>query len=319
MLFSFLSYHYQTVIASNSKSQPVLFEYGVPQGSVLGPLLYFVYTTSCLFVISKYPGILSHFYADDIQIYLSVSLELTTVFSLIELCIRDIFSWIIANKLFVYSNKTEYLLFIPKHFNNSNCCFNIDSNIISPYNSAKNLGVVFQSNMSMNKNISAIVKSWFLQLRDFHRIRPLISEIAAFILANAFVRNVHVHVHIPILTTVIVCFIVFLNTLFTAYKKYKTTARIVTRTSRFAHLMPILKSLLWLPVLYRINFNICCLTHRAISLGEPYYLLSLLSNRLNSHSLCSSSFNPLVVLCFKKVYNGIRSFSCCSFSLEPST
>ena len=40
LLSPFLSDHYQTVIASNSKSQPVLLEYGVPQGSVLGPLLY---------------------------------------------------------------------------------------------------------------------------------------------------------------------------------------------------------------------------------------------------------------------------------------
>ena len=46
-----------------------------------------------------------------------------------------------------------------------------------------------------------------------------------------------------------------------------------------------------------------------MSLGEPYYVRSSLSNRLNSHSLHSSSFNPLVVPCFKKVYNGIRSFS----------
>ena len=50
------------------------------------------------------------------------------------------------------------------------------------------------------------------------------------------------------------------------------------------------------------------LNHRAISLGEPYYLRSLLSNRLNSHSLRSSSFNLLVVPYFKNVYNGIRSF-----------
>ena len=35
--------------------------------------------------------------------------------------------------------------------------------------------VVFQSDMSMDKHISAIVESCFLQLRDFHRIRPLIS------------------------------------------------------------------------------------------------------------------------------------------------
>ena len=67
--------------------------------------------------------------------------------------------------------------------------------------------------MSMDKHISAIVKSCFLQLRDFRRIRPLISKTAAITLANAL--------YIPILITVIVCFMVFLNTLFIAYKKYK--------------------------------------------------------------------------------------------------
>ena len=103
---------------------------------------------------------------------------------------------------------------------------------------------------------------------------------------------------------------VFLNILFTTYKKIQNTiACIVTHISHFAHITPILKSLLWLPILYRINFKICCFTHRAISLGELYYLRSLLSNRLNSHSLRSSFFNPLVVPCFKTVYNGIRSFS----------
>ena len=51
----------------------------------------------------------------------------------------------------------------------------------------------------------------------------------------------------------------------------------VTRTSRFSHIMPILKSLRCLPVIYRINFKICCLKYRALSLGQPYYLPSLLT------------------------------------------
>ena len=68
----------------------------------------------------------------------------------------------VANKLSVNPNKTEYLLFNPKHFNNPNCSINIDSNIISPNDSAKNLYVVFQFDMSMDNHISAIVKSCFL-------------------------------------------------------------------------------------------------------------------------------------------------------------
>ena len=200
----------------------------------------------------------------------------------------------VTNKLSVNLNKTEYLLFNPKHFNNQNCSINIDSNIISLNNSAKNLGVVCQFNMSMDKHISAIVKSCFLQLRDFHRICPLISNTMAIILANAFVHS----------------YLDYCNNLFHGLPKYSihclqkiqnTTASIVTRISHFTHIVPILKSLHRLPVLYSINFKICCLTHWAISLGEPYYLHSLLSNRLNSHSLRSSSFNPLVVPCFKKV------------------
>ena len=110
----------------------------------------------------------------------------------------------VANKLSVNPNKMEYLLLFnpnPKHFNNPNCSINIDSNIISPNDSAKNLGVVFQSDTSMDKHISAVVKSSFLQLRDFHRSRPLISKTAAITLT----------LYIPILTTVIVFFMVFIT------------------------------------------------------------------------------------------------------------
>ena len=76
----------------------------------------------------------------------------------------------ISNKLSVNPNKTEYLLFNLKHFNNSNSSINIDSNFISPNESAKNLGVIFHSDTSMDKHISAMIKLCFFQLRNFHRI-----------------------------------------------------------------------------------------------------------------------------------------------------
>ena len=112
LLSSFLSDRFQTVITPASKSNPVLLEYGVPQGSVLGHLLYSLYTTPLHSIISKYPGLRCHFYADDTQIYLSFSPELaSSAFTSIETCIKDIFSWMIGNKVSVNPDKTEYLLF----------------------------------------------------------------------------------------------------------------------------------------------------------------------------------------------------------------
>ena len=68
---SFSSGRSQIVVTSKLKSQLHLFEYGGLQGSVLGPLLYFLYTVPLLSVITYHPDIQCHFYADDTQIYLS--------------------------------------------------------------------------------------------------------------------------------------------------------------------------------------------------------------------------------------------------------
>ena len=205
------------------------------------------------------------------------------------------------NKLSVNPDKTEYLLFNSKNINVP-VSINLNLNTISPSECAKNLGVIFQSDMSMEKHISSVVKTCFLQLREFRHIRSFIPKSAAIIFANAFIHSR----------------IDYCNSLFHGLPKYSinrlqkiqnSVARIVTRTSRSSHITPILKSLHWLPVQYRINFKLCCITHRALSLKEPHYLNSLLINRLNSYSLRSSSFNPLTLPFFNKKSNGFRSFA----------
>ena len=65
----------------------------------------------------------------------------------------------------------------------------------------------------------------------------------------------------------------------------------------------------YLAVNYRINFNICCITHRALPLHELRCLSSLFSLRYNSHSLRSSSFSPLLLPHFNKKSHGFRSFA----------
>ena len=301
LLSSFLSGRSQTVITPASKSNPVLLEYSVPQRSVLGPLLYTLYTTPLHLIISKYPGLRCHFYADDTQIYLLFSPELaSSAFTSIETCIKDIFSWMIGNKLSVNSDKTEYLLFNSKNIN-SPVSINLNLNTISPSECAKNFGVIFQFDMSMDRHIASVVKTCFHQLREFCHIRSFIPKYAAIILANTFIHSR----------------IDYCKNLFYSLPKYSinrlqkiqnSVARIVTRTSRSSHITPVLKSLHWLPVQYRFNFKLCCITHRALTLGEPHYLNSLLIHRLSSHSLRSSSFNILTLPFFNTKSNGFRSF-----------
>ena len=218
----------------------------------------------------------------------------------------------IGNKLSVNPDKTEYLLFNLKNINVP-VSINLNLNTISPSECAKILGVIFQSDMSMDKHISCVAKTCFHQLREFRHIRSFIPKSAAIIIfANAFIHS---------------C-IDYCNSRFYGVQKYSinrlqkiqnSVARIVTRTSRSPHITPVFKSLHWLPFQYLINFKLYCITHRALSLGGPHYLNSLLINRLNSHSLRSSSFYPLTLPFFNKKswFSLIRS--CCTISLEPFT
>ena len=70
-----------------------------------------------------------------------------------------------------------------------NAIYNTLSNHIKYAMRAKNLCVIFQSDMSMDKHISSVVKTCFHQLREFRNIRSFIPKSAAIIFANAFIHS----------------------------------------------------------------------------------------------------------------------------------
>ena len=119
---SYLSNRRQSVAIANRISSTKELHYGVPQGSVLGPIL-FVLCIQPLSNLIKRHSLSVHLFADDIQIETSDHPQhVHSAISSVETCISDVKYWMIENKLQLNDEKTECLLIRPnKCTQNINC------------------------------------------------------------------------------------------------------------------------------------------------------------------------------------------------------
>ena len=102
---SYLSGRTQCVSIEGILSELSELAYGVPQGSVLGPVEFCIYTLP-LGAILRHYNIRYHIYADDTQLYCSFDVKsLDNVLTVVRDCISDIRSWMIRNKLKINDDK----------------------------------------------------------------------------------------------------------------------------------------------------------------------------------------------------------------------
>ena len=110
---SYLNERYQTVSIDGELSKPVRMTYSVPQGSVLGPKNYILYTKPVGAICKKH-GLNHHFYADDSQLYMTFKpKDLNSkqkALQNIESCLIDIVQWMNTNLLKLNAEKTEVIL-----------------------------------------------------------------------------------------------------------------------------------------------------------------------------------------------------------------
>ena len=303
---SYLSCRNQSVCIGNDLSSPANLPFGVPQGSVLGPLFFTIYASPVV-NIARNHNLSVHTYADDTQLYLSFNVNEPSEENLarerIELCISDIKSWMSKNKLKLNDDKTELLIVSSKNAQNKiqNKTIQIGSSTISASTNVRNLGIYLDSNMSMENHIKKVCQSAYFQIRNLSSIRKLLSKDTAEILMHAFVTSRLDNGN------------ALLNGITEQQLKklqlvQNSAARVLTMTRKFDHITPILINLHWLPVRYRIQYKTLLITWKGLNNMAPSYITELLSPYTPKRSLRSSDQSLLAVPRTKSSL-GDRSFS----------
>ncbi len=255
---SYLSDRYHFVYLNGESSQLSPVKYGVPQGSVLGPLLFSTYMLPLGNIIRKY-GISFHCYADDTQLYISTRPDETSKLSNLTECFKNVKDWMTNNFLLLNSDKTEILLIGPKNSTQNLLDYNLQLDGCPVTSSTvKNLGVILDSNLSFEKHISNVTKTAFFHLRNIAKLRNMLPVSDAEKLVHAFMTS-----RLDYCNALLGgCPASSINKLQIVQN---AAARVLTRSRKYDHITQILQSLHWLPIKFRISYKILLLAYKALN------------------------------------------------------
>ncbi len=175
-------------------------------------------------------------------IYISTRPDTTSKLSKVTECVKNVKDWMTNNCLLLISDKTEILLIGPKNSTQNLLDYNLQLDRCTVTSSTvKNLGVILDSNLSFQNPIPHVTKTAFFHLRNIAKLRNILTVSDAEKLAHAFMTS-----------TLDYCDALLDGCPGSSINKLQivqnAASRILTRSIKYYHITPILKSLHWLPI-----------------------------------------------------------------------
>ena len=265
---SYLTGRSQFVCFNGETSATTMVTSGVPQGSVLGPILFIAYSAEVIGIVEQH-GFNVHAFADDLQIYgHAAQNEAALLATRMSTCIESVKAWMSFNRLQLNPSKTELIwLGSSRRLHHcSNTGMRVSDVDLRPVDCVRDLGVLIDSGMTLARHVNHISGVCLFQLRQLRIIRRSLTTDAAHALVRALI-----HTRID-----------YCNGLLASCPRYLTdklqvvlraAARMVLQLPYRSSVSEVMhRQLHWLDVVDRVNYKIGLLVYKCLHGLAPGYL-----------------------------------------------
>ena len=252
---------------------------GVPQGSVLGHILFTMYIKLLSAIIDSH-SIIHNSFADGLQLQMSAPPDrISELLHSMQSCIGDVKAWATANMLKLNDNMPELMLVTSKrtkHLLSLSTSIIIGNAQILIKKSVKNFGFTLDCHLTMNAHVSNIAWTCYFELRRLVSIRRFLTSTATVTLVSAFVLSRNYYFNSLLFGST--------HDVTSHLQRIQNyAARVILRLPKSSSITIHLESLHWLPVKVRSAYKIACLCYHCHSNTAPSYVTGMLHREAIAH------------------------------------